>query len=203
MDNLNALIPYIKVENKIATIRKLQVIADADVAELYGVETKEVNQAVRNNPDKFPDDYMFELTKSELQGLRSKILTTKVSVKSRSATKVFTEKGLYMLATILKSERATAATFAIIETFAKVRELKRELVELHKETDKGVQKKKMHHFGEVLTDIVMPDLETSETESSLEINFIIGNMKKCLWHFDSAAENKEHTAKRVKKGHKE
>ena len=121
MDDLKALIPYSEVENKIVAIRKQNVIADADVAELYGVETKEVNQAVRNNPDKFPNDYMFALTKSELQSLRSKILTTKVSVKSRSATKVFTEKGLYMLATILKSERATAATFAIIETFAKVR----------------------------------------------------------------------------------
>ena len=90
-----------------------------------------------------------------------------------------------MLATILKSERATAVTIAIIETFAKVRELKRELVELHKETDKAVQEKKMHHFGEVLTDIVMPDLETSETESSLEINFLIGKIK--------------HTVKRVRK----
>ena len=185
MSKIKALIPYFEVENKIAVIRKLQVIADADVAELYGVDTREVNQAVRNNPDKFPTDYMFELSKSELQSLRSKILTTKVSVKSRSATKVFTEKGLYMLATVLKSERATAATFAIIETFAKVRGLKRELVELHKETDKDVQAKKMHHFGEVLTDIVMPDLETTETESSLEINFIIGKIK--------------HTVKRVKK----
>ena len=188
MDNLKELIPYNEVENKIAIIRKQDVIADADVAELYGVETKEVNQAVRNNPDKFPDDYMFELTKRELGTLRSKILTTNVSNKSRSATKVFTEKGLYMLATILKSEKATEATFAIIETFAKVRELKRELVELHKETDKTMQEKKMQHFGEVLTDIVMPDLETSETESSLETNFIIGKIK--------------HTVKRVKKDNK-
>ena len=104
MDNINALIPYSEVENKIAVIRKQDVIADADVAELYGVETREVNQAVRNNPDKFPKDYMFELTKRELSILRSKILTTNVSNKSRSATKVFTEKGLYMLATILKSD---------------------------------------------------------------------------------------------------
>ena len=77
MSKTNALIPYIEAENKIAIIRKLQVIADADVAELYGVDTREVNQAVRNNPDKFPKDYMFELTKSELQGLRSIISTTK------------------------------------------------------------------------------------------------------------------------------
>ena len=124
------------VAGKIATIRNQAVIADADVADLYGVETRRVNEAVRNNPDKFPADYMFELTKSELRDLRSKISTTKVSPKSRSATKVFTEKGLYMLATILKSEKATEVTFAIIETFAKVRGLKRELVDLHKETDK-------------------------------------------------------------------
>lgn len=185
MSDNKEIVAYSEVESKIAIIREQQVIADADVAELYGVETRRINEAVRNNPDKFPEDYMFELNKSELRDLQSKISTTKVSRKSRSATKVFTEKGLYMLATILKSERATAVTFAIIETFAKVRSLKRELVELHKETDKEVQAKKMKHFGEVLTDIVMPDLETSETESSLEINFLIGKIK--------------HTVKRVKK----
>ena len=185
MVNKNELIPFSEVQDKIATIRKQHVMADADVAELYGVETREVNQAVRNNRNRFPQSYMFELTKSELQDLRSKILTTNVSVKSRSTTKVFTEKGLYMLATILKSEKATAATFAIIETFAKVRELKHELVELHKETDKEVQTKKMQHFGDLLTDIVMPDLETTETASSLEINFLVGKIK--------------HTVKRVRK----
>ena len=185
MSDNKEIVAYSEVESKIAIIREQQVIADADVAELYGVETRRINEAVRNNPDKFPEDYMFELNKSELRDLRSKISTTKVSRKSRSATKVFTEKGLYMLATILKSERATAVTFAIIETFAKVRGLKRELLELHKETDKEIQAKKMKHFGEVLTDIVMPDLETSETESSLEINFLIGKIK--------------HTVKRVKK----
>ena len=181
----SGLIPFKEVEDKIAIIRNQQVIADADVAALYGVQTKEVNQAVRNNPDKFPKTYMFELNENELLDLRSKILTTKVSRKSRSATKVFTEKGLYMIATILRGERALGATFAIIETFAKVRELKRELLDLHKETDKAKQQTKMRHFGEVLTDIVMPDLQTSETESSLEINFLIGKIK--------------HTVKRVRK----
>lgn len=77
MSKTNVLIPYIEVENKIATIRKLQVIADADVAELYGVETKRVNEAVRNNLDKFPEDYMFELSKNELQSLRSRFSTAK------------------------------------------------------------------------------------------------------------------------------
>lgn len=175
----------IEVRDKIATIRRMQVIADADVAELYGVQTKEVNQAVRNNPDKFPADYLFVLSKSELQDLRSNILTTNVSSKRRNPTKVFTEKGLYMLATILKSERATAVTFAIIETFAKVRSLKQELVELHTESDKERQTEKVRHFSDTLTDLVMPDLQTSETESSLEINFLIGKIK--------------HSVKRVRK----
>ena len=174
-----------KVEDKIAVIRGVEVIADADVAYLYGVQTKEVNQAVRNNPDKFPARYMFELSKSELHDLRSKLLTTNVSLKSRSTTKVFTDRGLYMLATILKGEAARNMTFAIIETFAKVRELKRELLALHQETDKEKQKTKMQHFGEVLSDIVMPDLQTSETESTLELNFFIGKLK--------------HTVKRVRK----
>ena len=174
-----------EVEDKMAVIRGMEVIADADVAALYGVETKRINEAVRNNPEKFPSRYMFELKINELQGLRSKISSTNVSVKNRTSTKVFTERGLYMLATILKGERARNVTFAIIETFDKVRSLKRELLELHNETDKEVQAQKMKHFGEVLTDIVMPELETAETESSLEINFFIGKLK--------------HSVKRVRK----
>ena len=162
----NNLLPALirEVEDKIVVIRNVEVIADADVAALYGVQTKEVNQAVRNNRDKFPPRYMFELNSSELQDLRSKILTTNVSAMNRNPTKVFTERGLYMLATILKGEKARDVTFAIIETFVKVRELKRELVALHQETNKEKQKTKMQHFGEVLTDIVMPDLQTQETE---------------------------------------
>ena len=173
------------VQSRIIYVRDFPVIVDADVAEIYGVETKRVNEAVRNNPDKFPEDYMFELTADERNDLRSKISSTKISSKSRALPKAFTEKGLYMLATILKSKQATAATFAIIETFAKVRYLKRELKELHQEPNKSVQMNKMHNFGEVLSDIIMPDLEAVETESSLELNFFIGKIK--------------HTVRRIKK----
>ena len=82
-----------KVKDKIAVIRNLEVIADADVAFLYGVETREVNQAVKNNPDKFPANYMFELTPNELRYLKSKILISKVSKNSRrSSTKAFTKR---------------------------------------------------------------------------------------------------------------
>ena len=176
-DNYQKLINIKDVESKIVHIRDVDVIADADVAELYGVETKRVNEAVRNNADKFPDGYMFLLTDSELHELRSKISSTNVSVMSRNSTRVFTERGLYMLATILKSERARAVTFAIIETFYKVRSLKRELLQLHQESDKEKQTSMMKHFGELLTDIVMPDLQTNETETQLELNFVIGKLK--------------------------
>lgn len=169
----------------ILSLRGQQVIIDADVAALYGVETKRINEAVRNNPDKFPEDYMFVLTQEEVVDLRTKKTTTKLSPKTRALPKVFTEKGLYMLATVLRGRAATAVTFAIIETFAQVRSLRRELVELHEERDVPRHREKLEHFGQVLTDIVMPDLETTETESTLELNFLIGKIK--------------HTVKRVKK----
>ena len=174
-----------QVRSKIMTVRETVVILDADIADLYGVETKRVNEAVKNNPDKFPSTYMFRLTREEMIFLRSKNPTAKISSKSRVLPAVFTERGLYMLATILKSKKAVNATFAIIETFANVRQLKRELRTLHQETDSHVQQSKMKHFGEMLSDIVMPDLETAETESTLELNFLIGKIK--------------HTVKRVKK----
>ena len=174
-----------QVQQKIIVLRDCQVILDADVAELYGVETREVNQAVRNNQEKFPGGYVFEIGKQELADLRSKNLIANVSPKSRVLPKAFTEKGLYMLATILKSPQATQATLAIIETFATVRQLKRQLRTLHNEADRERQQSGLQRLGEMLSSIVMPDLETSETESSLEINFFIGKIK--------------HTVKRVRK----
>ena len=185
MENKLQVIREQEIEACLIELRGQKVLLDRDVAILYGVETKRVNEAVRNNPDKFPSTYMFRLTREEMIFLRSKNPTAKISSKSRVLPAVFTERGLYMLATILKSKKAVNATFAIIETFANVRQLKRELRTLHQETDSHVQQSKMKHFGEMLSDIVMPDLETAETESTLELNFLIGKIK--------------HTVKRVKK----
>lgn len=131
---------------------------------------------------------MFRLTSQEVSDLRSKISTAKISTKTRSLPHVFTEKGLYVLATILKSKTALSATFAIIETFTAVRSLKKELLDLHKEPNIANQQTKIDHFGNVLSEIVMPDLETTETESSLELNFFIGKIK--------------HTVKRIKRNDK-
>ena len=93
------------------------MILDADVAELYGIETKRINEAVGNNPEKFPEGYVWMLDNQELAALRSKFSTTKFQ-KTRQNPKAFTEKGLYMLATILKSPKAVETTIAIVEAYA-------------------------------------------------------------------------------------
>jgi len=103
------IISFKGIENKIIDLRGQKVILDSDVAELYGVETRDINKAVKNNPDKFPDGYIFGLNKEEFDDLRWKFSTAKFT-KTRVMPKTFTEKGLYMLATILKSLQATQTT---------------------------------------------------------------------------------------------
>ena len=88
------------VKSRMMQVRGQQVLLDRDVAALYGVETRVINQAVKNNPDKFPAGYVAELTQEEVSDLRSKFLTANVSLKSRVLPKVFTEKGLYMIAPV-------------------------------------------------------------------------------------------------------
>jgi len=87
---------------------------------LYGVETKRINEVVTNNPDKFPSDFYFELTKEEEEILKSKFSTSSWGGR-RKSIKVFTEQGVYMLATILKSKIATDVTVAIMRAFVKMR----------------------------------------------------------------------------------
>ena len=110
------------IKDKIYTIRNMQVMLDRDLAELYGVETKRINEAVKNNQDKFMDDFYFELNDLEFEYLRSKISTTSF-IKTRTNPKVFTEQGIYMLATILKSKVASQVTINLIKTFANMRKL--------------------------------------------------------------------------------
>ena len=180
-EDKNIMISLAEVENKLILMRKQPVILDADVATLYGVTTREINQAVKNNPNKFPVGYVFELDKGEMDSLKSKFLISNPNDVKRGGSrwhpKAFTEKGLYMLTTILKGKKATDATISIVETFAKVRALKSDLLALHQETDAARQRSLMGRFSDALTDIVMPELRTEETESTLELNFIIGKIK--------------------------
>lgn len=108
------------IQNKIHLIRDVQIMLDRDLADLYGVETKRINEAVKNNQDKFPEDFLFELSDEEFDLLRSKFSTANFA-KTRVRPKAFTEQGIYMLATILKSKVATEVTVYIIKTFASMR----------------------------------------------------------------------------------
>ena len=119
-----------QVQEKIITIRNQKIIIDADVAELYGVETKRINEAVKNNPEKFPKGYLFKLNENEKNELVENFDRFEKLKHSSAPLKGFTEKGLYMLATILKSPKAVETTLAIIDTFAKVRELSRTVNEI-------------------------------------------------------------------------
>jgi hypothetical protein len=165
-----------RIKEKIITVQGQQVILDCEVAELYGVQTKEVNQAVRNNPDKFPEGYIITLTDSEKAEVVKNFDHLSKLKFSPASLKGMSEKALYMLATILKSPVATETTLAIIETFAKVRELSRTIAELHKH-DEEKQKSMLQKSGEIISDIICSDLEPSETETTIELNLAVLSVK--------------------------
>jgi len=109
---MSETVRYKQIEEKIIVIRDLPVILVNDVAELYEVETREINQAVKNNPAKFPKGYIIEITNDEKQEVIKNFDNPKIKY-SPTLPKAFTEKGLYMLATILKGEKATQTTIEI------------------------------------------------------------------------------------------
>ena len=163
------LVKYNEIEEKIIVLRDAPVILDSDVAAIYEVETRDINKAVKNNPDKFPKGYLFELNNEEFTNLRWNISTTNLT-KTRVLPKAFTEKGLYMLATILKSKKATERTIEIIETFAKFRELTQTVNQITKEPDQEKQKSLLRKSGEIIADMLKDDLEITDTETTVEIN---------------------------------
>ena len=111
----------IDIENMIYEIDGKEIMLDTDLAKLYHVETKRINEAVKNNPQKFPVRFSWILTEEEKNNLWSKFSTANISSMSRSNPRVFTEQGVYMLATILKSKKATEVSIRIMDTFVNMR----------------------------------------------------------------------------------
>jgi pantoate kinase len=150
------------------------------VAELYGVETKRVNEAVSNNPDKFPEGYIIDLSSEEWGNLKSKFSTSSWGGKNK-LPKAFTEKGLYMLATILKSPQATQTTIAIVETFAKIREFSRVINQLSEAQENTQQKALMQKGGEILAELIDDDtLEIFGDETTIELNLAFVKFKRTV-----------------------
>lgn len=165
------------LQDNILEIRGVRVLLDSDIARIYGVETRDVNKAVANNPDKFPEGFIFVLTKQEKAELVESFHRFAKLKHSTALPKAFPEKGLYMLATILRSKQATAATFAIIEAFAKIRELSMAIRTLATGPDETRQKSLMQRSGEIVSDLFDEDLKTNDTETSIELNFAVLKFK--------------------------
>ena len=177
---MNAIIKIENLTDLILQVRGESVLLDADVAQIYGVETRDINKAVANNPDKFPAGYIVELSKPEKDELVENFHRFAKLKHSTVNPKAFTEKGLYMIATILHSAQAVEATFAIIETFAKLRQLSRNIKELSVVQDKAQQKSLMQKSGELITEIFDDDLQTSDTETTIELNFAVLKFKHTI-----------------------
>ena len=122
---MKEIVSFERIIDKIFIIRGLKVMLDRDLAELYGVETKVLKQAVRRNINRFPDDFMFELTKNEIDSLRSQIVTLNEASKRGQHVKylpfAFTEHGVVMLASILNSHRAIDLNVQIVRAFNQLR----------------------------------------------------------------------------------
>ncbi|TCD27538.1 ORF6N domain-containing protein [Pedobacter psychrodurus] len=134
------IIPDNIVVNKIHEVRGQKVMLDSDLAELYGVETKVLNQSIRRNIERFPIDFMFQLTDEEWEGLRSQFVTSKKGRGGRTyLPNVFTEHGILMLSSVLNSKQAIQVNIQIVRIFSRIRqfivdnaELKLEIEEIKK-----------------------------------------------------------------------
>ena len=142
MVKTTSLIPTERIEKAILLIRGHKVILDSDLAELYGVTTGNLNKAVTRNRDRFPDDFAFHLSKEEYRSLRFQFGTLKRGQHVKYLPRVFTEQGVAMLSSVLKSKRAILVNVAIMRAFVQLRELlatnkdlARKLLELEKKYD--------------------------------------------------------------------
>ena len=188
---MSNIVRFNQVEDKIITVRNQNVILDSDIAFLYGVETREINQAIKNNPNKFPDGYIVQLNKEEWSNLKSKFLISSWGGKNKLPN-VFTKKGCYMLATILKSPQATQTTISIIEAFEKMQEMSMSIVELMKDHENEQKQKALIQKGEELFgDIIGSALDMVDTETSFELNLAAFKIKHTVKRSKNLNSNKK------------
>ncbi|MCK9372274.1 MAG: ORF6N domain-containing protein [Sulfuricurvum sp.] len=184
-----SIIKFDDLQNKLIRYKDEYVLVDSDVAQLYGVETREINQAVSNNLDKFPDGYIVELIKEEKNELIKNFDRFNRLKHSTVSPKVFTEKALYMLATIIKSNTATQTTLNIIETFAKVKELSRNINGIIKSDNEEIQKELAQKSNQILEEIIEietdgladdEDGEIVETTTKFEFNLGFAKVSRSI-----------------------
>jgi hypothetical protein len=180
MENEIQVVTTKEVEDLVIELRGLKVLLDRDIAALYGVETKHVNQAVKNNPEKFPERYCFTLQVAEKEHVVKTFDRMQSLKKSTVEPRAFTEGGLYMLATILRSPKATDTTIAIIDAFTRLREFTRCIATISQEPDTDKQKSLLERSGELLGDLLDTDGEVTESESTIELNLAVLKIKRTV-----------------------
>ena len=121
--NRESVVPINKIESIILIIRRKKVILDRDLAELYGVTTGNLNKAVKRNIDRFPDDFMFQLTKEEYEAVRFQFGIFETGRHSKYLPNAFTEQGVAMLSSVLRSRRAVKVNIEIMRAFVRIREM--------------------------------------------------------------------------------
>ncbi len=145
---MDTTIPMEAVKSRIYLVRGQKVLLDSDLAELYGVETRRLNEQVRRNRTRFPEDFMFQLNDREFSGLMSQFAISKPGRGGRRKLPlVFTEQGIAMLSSVLNSERAVQVNIAIMRAFVQMRELALSNRELERKIDE-LEKKHAHHDGQ-------------------------------------------------------
>ena len=154
-----------KIAEKILLIRGHKVLMDADLAKLYGVSTKVLNQAVRRNKDRFPDDFIFQLSNDEDDSLRSQSVTSKRRGGRRYLPYAFTEQGVAMLSTVLNSHRAIQVNIEIMRVFVRLRRMIASYTELDrriKELDKNFRghEEKIQAVFEIISQLIEPPPES-------------------------------------------
>ena len=182
MQKETRLVSIDNVKGCLMTVRNQPVLLDCDVAKIYGLETNRINEAVRNNPAKFPEGFLFQLTAQEFADWKSKILTSNLSSTEKSAIKMgvrrppnaFTERGLYMLATVLKGELAIQATLAIVNAYAQLRSMVRDMEALQSLKDGSVeQAEQLTRAGHKLAALIGDNLSTESTKTTIELNLAV------------------------------
>lgn len=166
-----SIVPEERIERTILIIRNQKVILDSDLAVLYGVETKVLNQAIKRNMNRFPENFMFQLSLEEARNLRSQIVTSNPgSGGRRYLPYAFTEHGALMAATVLNSPSAVAMSLAIINTFVKLRQL----LSLNKDLSRRLDELEEKYDGQfhVVFEAIKQLMEIPEKTKKAKIGFI-------------------------------
>lgn len=172
------IVPEEVILNKIYFIRNQKVMLDRDLAELYGVETKRLKEQVKRNSRRFPERFMFELTKQENEILRSQNATLRHGEHSKYLPHAFTEHGVLMLSNVLKSDQAIAVSIRIIDVFVKLRESLLNNAELRLEVDRIKQKLDNQDKNMEVVFRYLDELLEKKEEPRISIGYKINDVKE-------------------------